>query len=263
MQRPLAFLLLAALAAVVMCGARPALAFSAQVFEDSDCNPATVLVYSTKLKSGSCVKIDRSSAKTTCNDDGTASAALYIGNDCQVLAATGAGKADGQTCVRLPFRDGSGVWGAYIDCSAAGPDPALSPGAVAGIAVGASLVGLVLLGSIVWWAYRRYKAQSALQLQDSIHMKEAAGPSTVYASSSAGMGGAHPAGTLNVALLACVCAAAFLPCGVKADTLGNGADTGLMFEFLGQWTFLLAGLTLMVAICCPGAFRAPPRGLFC
>ncbi|MDR3571724.1 MAG: hypothetical protein P4L81_06055 [Candidatus Pacebacteria bacterium] len=261
MQRPLAFLLLAALV-VVVCGARPTLAFSAQLFEDSNCSPASVLAYSTKLQSGSCIEINRESAKTTCNDDGTASTAIYIGNGCQVLAATGAGRADGQTCIRLSFRDGSGVWGAYIDCSAAGPDPALSSGAIAGIAVGATFVGLVLLICLFSWAYRRYKAQRALQLQDSVHMREAArGPSTVYASSA--LGGAHPAGTLNVALLACLCAAAFLPCGAKAETLGNGADTGLIFEFIGQWTFLLVLLTLMVAICCPGAFLAPPRSVLC
>lgn len=109
--------------------------------------------------------------QVTCASDGTVSAALFLRNGCQVLGATGSGVGDGVACVPLRMVDGSGVWGGRVDCSAPGPDPSLSSGALAGIIIGA-VAGVALLLGGGWWYYRSYKTAKAVQLQGSIHMQQ-------------------------------------------------------------------------------------------
>jgi len=111
--------------------------------------------------------MDRS--QTVCSG-GTATAALYIGNGCQVLAARGSGVGDGVTCISLPSVDQSGTFSAYIDCSAPGPDPALSSGAKMGIIAGSVVGGVLLLGCLAWCCYRSHKRNAAVLHSHSIHM---------------------------------------------------------------------------------------------
>lgn len=48
---------LVAVAAVALLAPTGAQAYSAQLFESSNCSPSTVLAYKTKLESGSCVVV--------------------------------------------------------------------------------------------------------------------------------------------------------------------------------------------------------------
>lgn len=239
----------------------PVHAYSAELYDTATCSPASAQATATKEESGSCIAINRVGGKATCNADGTAQVTLYLRSDCSVLAASGVGRGDGVSCIPIRFTDGSGTWGAYIDCSAPGPDSSsLSSGAIAGIVVACVFVGLVVLSFVAAHFNRRYKEQRAFQLQhDVMHMKTTEGSTVTAAGAAMAYGpSVGPGRMLNVALLACVCLA-FVPagCHVHAISIDLRSDEDLisaaMFQLLGQLTAYVA-LMLWILRCCGARF---------
>lgn len=233
-------------------------AYSSELYGEIGCQPGDLIGTATKLASGSCIDLNRISAKATCADDGTVSTQLYLVNGCQALAGSGSGLGNGVACIRYVMVDGSSGLSARIDCSAPGPDPPLSSGAIAGIVVACIVVGLAVIAGVGLHCYRSHKA-AAFIANNTMHMQQqqlpgpahdqavsnyppSVGPHTAYATHHPPM----PGKMMAVALLVIVCLSSVPGVAAMPDPEMTAA-----ILIVGTIVFFSTGIVGFLLCCCP------------